>query len=66
MYAALFDSLRSVDLRWLVAGITLPNEDSVAPHLGSGFEEVDVFSEVGRRFDRYWDVLWMERPLMFE
>jgi len=23
-----------------------------------------VFSECGRKFDRYWDVIWMQRPLL--
>ena len=63
MYQRLFDALRNQDLRRLVAGITLPNEASVALHRHFGFTEVGVFSENGRKFDRYWDVLWMERPL---
>ena len=63
MYQRLFDALRNQDLRRLVAGITLPNEASVALHRHFGFTEVGVFSENGRKFDRYWDVLWMERRL---
>ena len=63
MYQRLFEALRNEDLRRLVAGITLPNEASIALHRHFGFTEVGVFSENGRKFDRYWDVLWMERPL---
>jgi phosphinothricin acetyltransferase len=66
MYQTLFDSLRSVDLNRLVAGITLPNEASVALHRKTGFKEVGVFSQNGRKFDRYWDVLWMERPMVIQ
>ena len=25
--------------------------------------EVASYSEVGRKFDRYWDVIWLERPM---
>jgi len=64
MYEQLFDALRREDLRRLVAGITLPNLASIALHRHFGFTEVGVFSENGRKFDRYWDVLWMERSLV--
>ena len=64
MYQRLFDALRNEDLRRLVAGITIPNQASIALHRGFGFTEVGVFSENGRKFDRYWDVLWMERSLL--
>jgi phosphinothricin acetyltransferase len=66
MYQQLFDALRSADIRRLVAGITIPNQASIALHRRFGFTEVGVFSENGRKFDRYWDVLWMERPLVRE
>jgi phosphinothricin acetyltransferase len=46
-----------------VAGITLPNAASLALHRRFGFSEVGVFSEVGRKFGRFWDVLWMEKAL---
>jgi phosphinothricin acetyltransferase len=64
LYETLFDALRGADLRRLVAGITLPNDASLKLHRRFGFREVGVFSENGRKFDRYWDVLWMERPLL--
>jgi phosphinothricin acetyltransferase len=63
MYRVLFDAIKDADLRRLVAGITLPNDASVALHTRYGFKNVGAFSENGRKFDKYWDVLWMERPL---
>ena len=42
------------------AGITLPNDASVALHERFGFERVGTFREVGLKFDRYWDVAWYE------
>jgi phosphinothricin acetyltransferase len=26
-----------------------------------GFREIGTFTEVGRKFGKYWDVLWMEK-----
>ena len=63
MYQVLFDALKNEDINRLLAGITLPNDASVKLHRRFGFTEVGVFSECGRKFDRYWDVVWMERPL---
>ena len=63
MYSALFAALKNEDINRLLAGITLPNDASVKMHRRFGFTQVGVFSECGRKFDRYWDVVWMERPL---
>jgi phosphinothricin acetyltransferase len=63
LYKALFGALREEDLRLAVAGITLPNDASVALHERFGFTRTGVFHEVGRKFDRYWDVAWYEKRL---
>jgi phosphinothricin acetyltransferase len=63
LYRVLFDAVRNEDINRLLAGITLPNEASVAIHRKFGFTPVGVFSENGRKFNRYWDVAWMQRPL---
>jgi len=61
LYAALFESLAGEDIRMFVAGYTLPNAASAALHERFGFKRVGVFTEVGRKFGRYWDVAWNER-----
>jgi phosphinothricin acetyltransferase len=61
LYAKLFESLRDEDIHRFVAGYTLPNAASEVLHRGFGFNVVGVFSEVGRKFGRYWDVCWTER-----
>jgi len=61
LYEDLLGSLAKEDIRRILAGITLPNDASIALHERFGFERVGVFREVGRKFGRYWDVLWMER-----
>jgi phosphinothricin acetyltransferase len=61
LYTALFDLLQHEDIHAYVAGITLPNEASVALHARFGFTLAGVMHDVGRKFDRYWDVGWYER-----
>jgi phosphinothricin acetyltransferase len=64
LYRALFVAIASEDIHRIVAGITLPNNASVALHRRFGFKQVGIYSENGRKFGQYWDVLWMERPLV--
>lgn len=63
LYAALFDALDDEDLHRAYAGIALPNDPSVALHSRLGFTSVGVQTEVGRKFGRYVDVAWLQRPL---
>jgi phosphinothricin acetyltransferase len=63
LYSALFDDIAGEDIRSIVAGYVLPNPASVALHGRFGFQPVGVFRENGRKFERYWDVAWVERPL---
>ena len=63
LYSALFEAIGGEDIRRIVAGYTLPNPASAALHERFGFKPVGVFSEVGRKFGRYWDVAWNQRAL---
>lgn len=63
LYAALFDALAGEDLHRAYAGITQPNEASVTLHERFGFTRAALFTEQGRKFGRYWDVAWFEKPL---
>ena len=63
LYDALFDALKDEDVHRAYAGTTLPNDASLRLHRKCGFTEIGVYHEVGRKFDRYWDVMWWERPL---
>ena len=63
LYKALFESLAGQDVRMMMAAITLPNPASVALHEHFGFNLVGVMHDVGRKFDRYWDVAWYEKRL---
>jgi phosphinothricin acetyltransferase len=63
LYERLFADLAGEDLHRAYAVIALPNDTSVALHRRFGFIEVGTLTEVGRKFDQWWDVLWMQRPL---
>jgi phosphinothricin acetyltransferase len=63
LYRELFASLRETDLHRAIGIITLPNAASIALHRRFGFESIGVLHEVGRKFDRYWDVEWFEKDL---
>ncbi|MEO0457232.1 MAG: N-acetyltransferase family protein [Cyanobacteria bacterium P01_A01_bin.114] len=63
LYDTLFAALKSEDVHRAYAGITLPNPKSIALHQKFGFQSVGYYREVGRKFDRYWDVEWYEKAL---
>ena len=63
LYTELFHALESEDIHRAYAGIGLPNPASVALHERFGFKRVAHFTEQGRKFGRYWDVAWFEKPL---
>ena len=63
LYESLFEAISGEDIQQIVAGVALPNAASVALHTRVGFRQVGIFTGVGRKFDRYWDVAWFQRPL---
>lgn len=63
LYGHLLPALDGVGLHRAMAGVTLPNDASLALHRKFGFTEVGTEHEVGRKFDQYWDVTRLERPL---
>ena len=63
LYERLLASLASRGFCNAFAGITLPNEASVALHRKAGFVPVGVFKSVGRKFGQWQDVAWFQRVL---
>jgi len=63
LYEALFGLLEKEDVHRVVAGIAQPNTASNALHARFGFKPIGAFTEVGRKFGKYWDVLWMEKTM---
>ncbi|MGA9796605.1 MAG: N-acetyltransferase family protein [Rhizomicrobium sp.] len=56
LYAALFDALKGEDIHRAYGGITLPNAASVGLHAAMGFRHIGTYTQVGRKFGKYWDV----------
>ena len=63
MYDDLLGWLVADGIRTVVAAVALPNPASLSLHRACGFEEVGVMREVGRKFDRWIDVLWLLKPI---
>lgn len=61
LYRTLFRALAGEDIHRVYAGVTTPNDASIALHRRFGFREVGRFHEVGRKFDRWWDVVFLEK-----
>jgi L-amino acid N-acyltransferase YncA len=63
LYLELFELLRAQRLRIAVAGITLPNEASVALHESLGFVPVGVYRDIGWKAGGWRDVGWWQLDL---
>lgn len=63
LYQALFEALAAKGYGSAFAGVALPNAASVAAHKAVGFSEIGIFARVGYKFDRWHDVLWLQRWL---
>jgi len=59
----LIDSAKTRGLRAILALIDANNEPSVRLHSRFGFERVGLLTQVGYKFDRWLDVIYMERLL---
>jgi len=63
LYEALLPRLAQKGYCNAYAGITLPNDGSVALHQRLGFHLVGVFRSVGWKLGAWHDVSWWHRPL---
>ncbi len=63
LYSELFSALAQENLHRVYAAVVVPNDASLALHARFGFLPVGIWREVGRKFDRYWDVQWLECAL---
>jgi phosphinothricin acetyltransferase len=63
LYDALLGRLAADDVHLVVAAVALPNPASLALHRACGFEEVGTMTQVGRKLDRWIDVVWLQRLL---
>jgi L-amino acid N-acyltransferase YncA len=63
LYRALLGILKDLSYRTALAGITLPNDASVAFHESMGFTPVGVYQNVGYKFRNWHDVGWWQLAL---
>lgn len=61
LYDALFAALAEADVHRAYALIVAPNPASVRLHEKFGFNHVSTLDEVGRKFGRYYSVMWFEK-----
>jgi L-amino acid N-acyltransferase YncA len=66
LYAALFELLTRQGIRTVCAGVTLPNDVSVALHEACGFQPVGIYRRIGYKLGRWHDVGWWQRELPVE
>jgi len=64
LYNVLFEILKGQNVHTALAGIALPNEQSVAFHRRMGFEEVGTYRNTGYKMDGWRDVLWLQKALL--
>lgn len=63
LYTSLFAAMVVQGYRNAVAGITLPNDASVALHTAVGFTQLGVYRGIGYKMGAWHDVGWFEREL---
>lgn len=63
LYEELLRRLAALGVHAAIGGIAQPNPASVRLHEKFGFEQVAMFREVGRKFDRWVDVGYWQRLL---
>ena len=60
---SLIDEIRKTPIHVLIASIALPNAASIGLHKKLGFEEIGKFKEVGMKFDKRIDVVYLQLML---
>lgn len=56
----LLNKLKGHDINRAYAAIALPNEASIGLHKSLGFKQAALLSQVGRKFDKFYDVAYLE------
>ncbi len=63
LYEKLFNILQAMHIQNVYACITYPNEKSEKFHQKFGFELIGCFHQVGYKFEKWHDVIWMEKSI---
>ncbi|HGJ63919.1 TPA: N-acetyltransferase family protein [bacterium] len=54
---------KKLNISSILASISSLNEGSINFHAKNGFKECGRFVKIGKKFDRYFDVVWMQKTL---
>jgi phosphinothricin acetyltransferase len=60
---ALVEASAAAGFRQMLAVVGGPEPASLALHARAGFDETGRFHKVGRKFGRWLDIVFMQRPL---
>lgn len=60
LYHQLFAELKNLGYYNVYAGVALPNPKSEFLHKSMGFREIGIFRNIGYKFDKWHDVMWLE------
>ncbi|GGE28643.1 GNAT family N-acetyltransferase [Streptococcus himalayensis] len=66
LYDALENELTQRGFKNFVVCISLPNDASIAFHKKRGYEQVAHFKKVGYKFDKWHDIVWLQKSLLEE
>lgn len=58
------ESAINMGIKRLLADISSENEQSIEFHLKNGFCKCGNFINAGKKFDKYFDIVWMEKELL--
>jgi len=64
LYRTLFELLVRQGVQVVCAGVTLPNEPSVALHEALGFKPIGIYRRIGFKAGAWWDVGWWQLELV--
>ncbi|MDT9511193.1 GNAT family N-acetyltransferase [Streptococcus mutans] len=64
LYASLERNLQETGFVNLLVCIALPNNASLTFHKKHGYEQVAHFKKVGYKFDKWHDIVWMQKRLL--
>jgi phosphinothricin acetyltransferase len=64
LYSALLERVAARGYLTATAGITLPNDSSIALHERFGFQAVARYKRIGFKLGAWHDVVWMQRDLV--
>jgi L-amino acid N-acyltransferase YncA len=63
LLTAVVDAASAQGMHTMIAAVDAQNEASIRLHLDFGFEKVGQFHEVGRKFDRWLNVVFLQKTL---